>query len=220
MGVFRLTVLTGDQLLKRLFIALVALMIFTACSCQPAGDGATNTDDTKITPTGDNTGPGLAGDPVINRFTVTPSTIQPGGKAKLSWYVSNAASVSINQDIGIVDKVGSIEVSPMVQTAYIITAINEKGSTFAKVTLSLQAQGPEKLPVVLEFVTDPVVPKKNTPARLIWKTRGATQVTIDNVPVQANGDKMVMLSSPTSFMIMVTNSFGSEIKYLSVQVND
>jgi len=41
---------------------------------------------------------------------------------------------------------------------------------------------------------------------------------IDNVPVQPNGDKMIRLDGPTTYMITVTNSFGSDIRYLSVQV--
>ena len=206
-------------MLKRIFVALVALILITGCSDPHTSDGAAGKQDTKIYE-GENTGPNLASDPVISRFTVSPSNIQPGDKAKLSWSVSNAASVSLNQDIGLVDTAGSMEVSPMVQTAYVITATNVKGSTFAKVTLTVQAQGPNKLPAIIEFITDPAVPKKNTPARLIWKTRGATMVTIDNVPVQASGDKMIMLSNPTNYMIIATNSYGSEIKYLSVQVNE
>jgi hypothetical protein len=207
-------------LLKRIFFALVALIMVTGCSSQPAGDSPANQGNRNFIKTGDNTGPGLAGDPVINRFTVVPATIPPGGKATLSWDVSDAASVSINQNIGMVEKVGSLEVSPMLQTAYVITATNQKGSSFAKVTLTVQAQGANTLPVVLEFTTNPTTPKINQPARLIWKTRGATQVTIDNVPVQASGDKMINLPSATTFVITATNSYGSEIKYLSVPVTE
>lgn len=196
------------------------LMTLTGCSSQPVVNESASEENTSSSIQEDNTGPGLAGDPVINRFSVVPGTIQPGAKAKLTWKVSNAASVSLNQNIGLVDKEGSMEVSPMTQTAYVLTATNKKGSTFAKVTLTVQAQGPDTLPVIIEFTTDPAVPKRNTPSRLIWKTRGATQVSIDNVPVRANGDKMIMISAPTTYMIMATNSFGSEMKYLSVQVNE
>ena len=206
-------------MLKHIFVILVALIIVAGCSNQAGGQPA-DTEKPNIIEAGDNTGPGLQGDPVINRFSVVPSNIQPGGKAKLIWVTSDAASVSINNNIGIVEKSGSMEVSPMVQTAYIITATNAKGSTFAKVTLTVQAQGANTLPVILEFVTNPPVPRINEPARLIWKTRGATEVYVDNVPVQANGDKMIKLQSATVFMITATNSYGSEIKYLSVPVNE
>lgn len=187
------------------------LIAFTACMDVPAVAP-------EIKPAGNIVPSGLNEDPVINRFSVTPSAITPGSKAVLSWDVSNASSVSINQGIGLVDLNGSIEVSPISQTAYILTATNPKGTTFAKVTLSIQAHGKEKLPAVLEFTTDPVVPKRGQPARLRWTTRGATQVMIDNVPVQPNGDKLIRLDGPTIYTITVTNSFGSDIKYLSVQV--
>ena len=187
------------------------LLVFTGCMDVPS----TPPD---LKPVGNIVPSGLNEDPVINRFSVTPAAITVGSKAVLSWDVSNASSVSLNQGIGLVEAKGSLEVSPISQTAYILTATNQKGATFAKVTLSIQAQGEEKLPVVLEFTTDPAVPKRGQSARLRWTTRGATQVMIDNVPVQPNGDKMIRLDGPTTYMITVTNSFGSDIRYLSVQV--
>jgi len=187
------------------------LLVFTGCMDVPSTPPV-------LKPVGNIVPSGLNEDPVINRFSVTPSAIAPGSKALLSWDVSNASSVSLNQGIGLVEAKGSLEVSPISQTAYILTVTNQKGATFAKVTLSIQAQGEEKLPVVLEFATDPAVPKRGQSARLRWTTRGATQVMIDNVPVQPNGDKMIRLDGPTTYMITVTNSFGSDIRYLSVQV--
>lgn len=156
--------------------------------------------------------------PVINRFSVKPASIAPGDKAVLSWDVSDALSVSLNQGIGRVETTGSIEVSPNIQTVYVLTAVNQKGSAAARVTLNIQGEGTEKLPVILEFRSDPAVPKRGQPARLRWTTRGATQVTINNVPVSASGDKMIRLEEPTTFQIIVTNSYGSDIKYLSVPV--
>lgn len=200
------------NLVIKLFILILAVLcILAGCMDVPVTvpdlKPASNIDSHK-----------LDGDPVINRFSVTPAAITVGSKAVLSWDVSNASSVSINQGIGLVELKGSIEVSPVSQTVYILTATNQKGTTFAKVTLSIQAHGGEKLPVVLEFTTDPVVPKRGQNARLRWTTRGATQVMIDNVPVQLNGDKIIRLDGPTTFTITVTNSFGSNIQYLSVQV--
>ena len=198
--------------MKHFAAALAILLVFTGCMDVPA-EAPTLQTDSKIDPS--RVG---SDDPVINRFTVTPSAITAGSKATLSWDVSNASSVSINQGIGLVEARGSKEISPISQTAYIITATNPKNTVFSKVTLSIKAEGGEKLPVVLDFSTDPAVPKRGQPARLRWTTRGATQVMIDNVPVQTNGDKQIRLDAPTTFMITVTNAFGSDIRYLSVQV--
>lgn len=203
-----------------LLILLIIPGIIMACNGERAWDGQPDMQKNTNAVNADITGPVLPDDPVINRFSVSPSTIPPGGKATLSWDVSNAASVTINNNIGQVATKGAIEVSPAAQTIYVITATNQKGSAFARVILTMQDSSHPKLPVIEEFKTSPDRPRKGKPAKLIWKTTGATQVTIDNVPVQLSGDKTIILVTPTIYTIMATNSFGSEIKYLSVSVSE
>jgi hypothetical protein len=206
--------------LRVISVLLIISAIITACSSQPAGDSQSDLRNNANTANAEITGPVLSGDPVINRFSVSPSTIPPGGKAILSWDVSNAVSVTINNNIGRVNSKGSVEVTPAVQTTYVITATNQKGSAFARVILTVQDASHQKLPAIEEFRTDPEYPRRGKPAKLIWKTSGATQVTINDVPVQLSGDKTIMLITPTIYTIMATNSFGSEIKYLSVSISE
>ncbi len=65
--------------------------------------------------------------PVI-QFTVNPASIVPGGKAVLSWNVTNATSVSIDHGIGTVSLSGTMNVSPTAPTIYKLTATNDAGS--------------------------------------------------------------------------------------------
>lgn len=211
-------------MLKHILITLVTLILISGCSSLPAinnqAGSETNTGYTGNNSDGQTIGRGLDWDPVIHRFSVTPANIPPGGKATLSWHVSNADAVSLNQDIGQVEMTGSMEVSPSIQTVYIITATNIRGSTYAKVTLTVNDYGPNKLPVIEEFKTNPEILKPDEPGRLIWKTSGATLVTINNVPVQLSGNKMIRQTESRTYMLIVTNSFGSDIRYLSVPVSN
>ena len=71
----------------------------------------------------------------INYFTVTPSYIQLGETANLSWNVDGAAIVSISQSIGNVALVGNHNISPTETTTYTLTAINSTASINATTTI-------------------------------------------------------------------------------------
>ena len=62
--------------------------------------------------------------PDIVYFTANPSTITLGMKSTLSWKVSDSTSVEINEGIGEVNAIGSIEVSPLKTTTFTLTARN------------------------------------------------------------------------------------------------
>lgn len=62
--------------------------------------------------------------PVIVDFSVIPSEIQSGESTTLSWNVTGAATVNIDQGIGNVSAVGTQTVSPTTTTAYTLTASN------------------------------------------------------------------------------------------------
>jgi hypothetical protein len=66
--------------------------------------------------------------PVVNSFEASPGIINPGGSSTLSWNVSGAATVSIDQGIGNVALSGTRVVLPTKATTYTLTATNEFGS--------------------------------------------------------------------------------------------
>lgn len=75
--------------------------------------------------------------PLIQSFTVTPSTIEPGGSAVLAWTTSNADLVSIDPGVGSVATTGSHIVAPLVTTSYRLTAFRGSESVSAVVTVSV-----------------------------------------------------------------------------------
>lgn len=73
--------------------------------------------------------------PVINSFTVDTLNVPRGGSAVLSWDVSGATYVGIDQGIGGVDMIGTAYVHPLETTEYRIAAMNDTGSVNAAVTV-------------------------------------------------------------------------------------
>jgi len=76
--------------------------------------------------------------PIINSFSANPSTITAGESSTLSWSVTDAASVTIDNAIGSVALSGTTAVNPTITTTYTLTATNVAGSVTAttKVTVS------------------------------------------------------------------------------------
>jgi len=76
--------------------------------------------------------------PTIN-FTASPQTITAGNSATLSWSTTNATDASIDQNIGSIPLVGTIDVSPTTTTTYTLTAFNANGLATATTTLTVNA---------------------------------------------------------------------------------
>jgi hypothetical protein len=88
----------------------LACILLTACG------------DKVVSPSGAIDPPSL--DPIISYFTANPATIKLGEKSILSWKVDNCTRVEIDEGIGLVDPIGSIEVSPLKITTFTLQAQN------------------------------------------------------------------------------------------------
>lgn len=85
--------------------------------------------------------------PVINSFAAVPGSINSGESSVLSWNVSDATAVSIDQGIGEVTATGQVAVSPTVTTVYTLTASNADGTVTSTVTVTVGAAPPPPPPV-------------------------------------------------------------------------
>jgi len=65
---------------------------------------------------------------IINSFSANPSTITEGESSTLSWSVTDATSVTIDNGIGSVALIGTTAVNPTTNTTYTLTATNGKAS--------------------------------------------------------------------------------------------
>jgi len=79
--------------------------------------------------------PGL---PIINTFNANPTIIDFGNPTTLSWEVSGADTVSIDQGIGVVTASGTIDITPLTTTTYTLTATgNSSAITTAGVKVTV-----------------------------------------------------------------------------------
>lgn len=77
------------------------------------------------------------GAPVIQSFTAAPQQISPGSAATLSWDVTGATDVTIDNGIGTQATMGTTMVTPATTTTYTLTANGAGGTTSAQVTVTV-----------------------------------------------------------------------------------
>lgn len=79
----------------------------------------------------------MPGAPVIAVFTGMPQQINPGGQATLTWDVTGATALTIDNGVGTQPLMGTRQVSPAVTTTYTLTADGPGGTTSAQVTITV-----------------------------------------------------------------------------------
>lgn len=109
--------------------------------------------------------------PTVNSFSVSPTKITQGGSATLSWDVSGASTVSINQGVGTVSAKSQGVVKPKVTTTYTLSATNSGGTTTRSITLSVVASTPTPKPT--STVTATPVPTASTDPNTLSLTQSS-----------------------------------------------
>ena len=77
--------------------------------------------------------------PIINSFLANPSIITIGESSTLSWSVTDATSVTIDNGIGSVALTGTTAVNPTTTTTYTLTSTNTAGSVTATTTVTVSS---------------------------------------------------------------------------------
>jgi hypothetical protein len=77
--------------------------------------------------------------PLINSFSASPTTITAGESSTLSWSVTDATSVTLDNAIGSVALTGTTAVNPTTTTTYTLTATNVAGSVTATTTVTVSS---------------------------------------------------------------------------------
>jgi len=108
-------------------------------------------------------------EPVILSFDADPGTINPEETSTLSWEVSEAATVSIDQGIGNVALSGTRDVSPSETTVYTLTATNEAGSVNATVQVTVEEDTtPPSTPVLISPAGGATLPQPDEAWSFDW----------------------------------------------------
>jgi hypothetical protein len=113
--------------------------------------------------------------PVVVSFVGQPSEILEGASSTLSWNVTGATKVVIDNGIGTVPASGSTPVTPAVNTTYRLTATNDAGDTIASTTISVY-----KRVKITSFTASPnrLTAAPGLSSTFTWTTENATGVTI------------------------------------------
>ena len=128
--------------------------------------------------------------PIINSFSANPSTITAVENSTLSWSVTDATSVTIDNAIGSVALSGTTAVNPTTTTTYTLTATNTTGSVTATTTVmvSLAVTG-----VTLDQAT------------MTLTAGGATGTLVATVTPASAANKSVTWSSSSPVVASVAN---------------
>jgi serine/threonine protein kinase len=95
--------------------------------------------------------------PVI-QFAADPVSIDAGASAKLSWDVSGANEVVIDNGVGKVGGTGTFFVAPSVSTTYVLTATGAGAGTLAHATVSIEVKSkPAPVPAAVSKAVAPAV---------------------------------------------------------------
>jgi hypothetical protein len=163
--------------------------------------------------------------PVIESFNASPANISAGESSSLSWTVSGATSVSIDQGVGNVALTGSRTVAPTNTTVYTMTATNSAGSVTATteiiVTGTVTPPTPGGMPTINSFTATPSIIGLGDSAILSWSVSNATSVSINYGvgSVGSSGSTYVSPSTTTTYTLTATNAYGSLTAAALVQVS-
>jgi uncharacterized protein YkwD/chitodextrinase len=143
--------------------------------------------------------------PVISSFSATPSTISAGQSAALSWSVSGATGITLDNGIGDVSGVTSKSVSPAQSTTYNLTATNSGGSVSAHVTVTVNAPQPPTTPTLVAAAA-----KSATEVDLSW-TASSSSTGVAGYQISRNGS--VLTSAPGSTLSYSDNGVSASSAY-------
>ncbi|HEX7364976.1 MAG TPA: CARDB domain-containing protein [Dehalococcoidia bacterium] len=155
------------------------------------------------------------GQPSIISFNAEQASISAGQSANLSWNVSGATTITIDQGIGNVALTGTRAVTPAATTIYTLTASSSAGTATATtqvVVTGTSAPPPTygDLPVIVYFTASPSIVASGSPVTLTWSVSNASTVTIDNGigTVGSTGSTVVTPASSISYTLTASNAAG------------
>ncbi len=167
---------------------------------------------------------GFVDDVRIVEFTADPPIVAPGSPATLRWATENAVQVQLSVEGGgvlqpMAELTGQAQVQPDADTVYILTALGGKSPVEARVQVLVGVQ-----PQVRSFVANPSQITGGS-STLEWEATGAETVTlrtmdgqvlVENAPLV--GTHSVSPAMTTSYMLVATNSVGSDVQSATVEV--
>ena len=169
--------------------------------------------------------------PVIGAFTASPASITSGQGSVLSWSLSGADTVSIDNGIGPESNASSSSatVSPSQTTSYTLTAINYIGTTTAQTTVTVTVPVPPSgggggggggsviaAPSIGSFLASPASILAGQSSNLSWSVTGASMIAIAPAVSTSSlnplsGMATVTPTSTASYILVASNPYGQSV---------
>jgi len=178
----------------------------TTYTLTATGSGGTRTTTATVTVT-------APGTPQIT-FTATPAVIVTGSTATLTWTTAKATTVTIDHGIGAKPVNGSITVSPVATTTYLLTATGAGGTKTGTATVTIAP-----LPTIF-FTATPTTILPGGVVKLEWQVFDATTVVLDPAfglqPL--TGAMTVTPTTSTTYVLTSTGAGGTRVAQATVTI--
>ena len=157
--------------------------------------------------------------PVINYFSAGPGTIQEGGSSALTWSVSGASNVVINNGVGPVRQEGRTLVRPYSTTYFTLAASNDAGSVSTAVQVAVVSK--PKQPIINYFSADKSYLSIGDSTTLYWSVSGASGIEISGIgAVGPEGSLSVTPSSSRAYSLRACNGGVCASGRVFIEVNE
>ncbi|HRW80958.1 MAG TPA: PKD domain-containing protein [Desulfomonilia bacterium] len=142
--------------------------------------------------------------PPTVHLTADPPTVEQGQVSIVSWTTDHATAAHLDNGIGEVAVLGTMEVSPSQTTTYTMVVEGEGGWASARVTV----QVPVKPQVIMAVY--PVTAEAGEECTLTWSSKSARELSIDNGigAVPLNGFVEVTPDKTTTYTIVAVDDSG------------
>jgi outer membrane protein OmpA-like peptidoglycan-associated protein len=153
-------------------------------------------------------------------LSASPTAVQRGQCATLSWTSTSATGAALDQGIGSVAPSGSREVCPGSTTSYRLTATGPGGTQTASATVGV-TEPPPPVPTV-SLSASPTGVQRGQCATLSWTSTSATGAALDQGigSVAPSGSREVCPGSTTSYRLTATGPGGTQTASATVGVTE
>jgi hypothetical protein len=156
---------------------------------------------------------------VITSFSASSSTVALGSQITLSWVVTGATSLVINQQVGTVTGT-SVNVTPSAagSITYTLTANSANGPVTKSLTINVTDSS---APTITSFTASAPAVTLGTPVTLTWAVTGATSLSVSSGIGTVTGTSTTVTpaaAGTTTYTLTATNSSGSSTSSVVVVV--
>jgi len=149
-------------------------------------------------------------------INANPNSIIAGQTSILFWSSTNAVTITIDNNIGVVPANSSLTVNPTTTTTYTIYATGPGGTATASVTLTVTPLPPP----TVTLTANPASIVQGTSSNLTWSSTNAVTASIDQGvgSVNPNGTLSVTPTQTTTYTITVQGAGGTTSASTTVTV--